>query len=86
MWINISLTYNLHIMIVYLRNMGKNRKYTYELVNELPEHAMTVAQYAKEVKDCNTSYIYELIRKNKNHDFQMVVYKGINFIIPLTFN
>ncbi len=66
--------------------MGKNRKYTYEMVNELPEHAMTVAQYAKEVKECNTSYIYELIRKNKNYDFQIVVYKGINFIIPLTFN
>lgn len=66
--------------------MGKNRRYEYEQVNILPDNAMTVAQYAKEVKECNTSYIYELIRKNKNSDFQIVIYKGINFIIPLTNN
>ena len=66
--------------------MGKNRKYNHEPVNELPEHAMTVAQYAKEVMDCNTSYIYELIKKKKNNDFKIVTYKGINFIIPLTYH
>jgi hypothetical protein len=66
--------------------MGKNRKYEYRPVTELPDNAMTVAQYASEVKDCNTSYIYELIRKAKNTDFEIVIFKGINFVVPLTNN
>lgn len=67
--------------------MGKNRKYKYRSVNELPDAALTVAQYAKEIKDCNTSYIYELVRKSKEGksiDFEIVVFKGINFVISLT--
>lgn len=79
----LQLTY---INALSLWSMGKNRRYEYEHVNILPDNAMTVAQYAKEVKECNTSYIYELIRKKKNGDFQIVIYKGINFIIPLTNN
>jgi hypothetical protein len=66
--------------------MRKNRKNTYDVVNDLPGDAMTVAQYAAEVMNCNTSYIYELIRKAKNTDFKIVVFKGINFVVPLTNN
>lgn len=64
--------------------MGKNRKYSYNEVTDLPANAMTVAQYASQIKDCNTSYIYELVRNQKNNDFQIVIFKGINFVIPLT--
>lgn len=56
----------------------------YEVVQELPETALTVAQYAREWNNgngCNTSYIYELITKGKN-EFRIVEFKGINFIIP----
>lgn len=55
----------------------------YEVVQELPETALTVAQYAKQWNGtgCNTSYIYELVKNGKN-TFQIVEFKGINFIIP----
>lgn len=61
--------------------MGKNRRYTYISVDELPSSAMSIADYAKNVRQCNTSYIYELYRKGKN-DFKIVLFKGFNFVIP----
>lgn len=62
--------------------MRKTRK-QYKEVTKLPAAALTVAQYAEQ-RDCTTPYIYELIRKAKNIDFEIVIFKGINFIIPLT--
>lgn len=67
--------------------MGKNRKYQYREMNKLPSTAMTVSQYANSIMNCNTSYIYELVRKSKEGkiiDFEIVTFKGINFVIPLT--
>lgn len=61
--------------------MRKERK-QYKEVSKLPDNALTVAQYAKD-RECTTPYIYELVRKQKN-DFEIVIFKGINFIIPLT--
>jgi hypothetical protein len=60
--------------------MKNTRRNTYEVVNDLPAAAMRVSEYAA-LRNCNTSYIYELIRKNKNTDFHIVVYKGINFVV-----
>lgn len=58
----------------------------YEVVQELPDNAVTVAQYANNWNNgngCNTSYIYELISNGKNVGiFKIVEFKGINFIIP----
>lgn len=59
--------------------MKKSRKYKYREVDHLPATAKTVAEYAAE-RECNTTYIYELIRKKKA-DFEIVIFKGINFII-----
>jgi hypothetical protein len=60
--------------------MKQTRKNTYDIVTELPSDALRVSEYAARL-DCNTSYIYELIREKKNTDFHIVVYKGINFVI-----
>lgn len=48
-------------------------------MQELPENALRVSEYAS-LRGCNTSYLYELIRKQKA-DFDIVVFKGINFVI-----
>jgi hypothetical protein len=50
------------------------------VVDKLPAAALRVSEYA-EARSCNTSYIYELIRKGKNVDFEIVIYKGINFVL-----
>lgn len=60
--------------------MKNTRRNTYEVVNTLPADAMRVSEYAAQ-RNCNTSYIYELIRTGKNADFEIVIYKGINFVI-----
>ena len=57
------------------RNINK-----YEQVNKLPANAMLVADYARQ-RDCTTAYIYKLIAQQKA-DFKIVVFHGINFIIP----
>ncbi len=64
--------------------MGKNKKNQYREVNDLPDNAVRVSDYAK-MKDYNsTPYIYELWRKRfeKNIPFEIVDFKGVNFIIP----
>lgn len=61
--------------------MGKNKRNTYDKVETLPNGAMLVSDYAANVANCTTPYIYELIRKGKN-TFRIVDFKGINFIIP----
>ncbi len=57
----------------------KNR---YKTVDSLPYSAMTVSEYCKQ-RGCTNPYIYELYRNNKA-DFDIVIFKGINFVIPLT--
>jgi len=60
--------------------MKNTRRNNYRTVDTLPADALRVSEYANE-RNCNTSYIYELIRKGKNTDFEIVIYKGINFVI-----
>ena len=60
--------------------MKNTRRNNYRIVDELPVDAMRVSEYAAK-RDCNTSYIYELIKKGKNTDFEIVIYKGINFVL-----
>lgn len=57
-------------------NKKKNR---YREVDVLPPEAMKVSEYAKKC-NCNTSYIYQLVRTGKNK-FEMIEYRGINFIL-----
>ena len=61
--------------------MGKNKKNSYAKVDTLPHDAMKVSDYAKNIANYTTPYIYELIRKGKN-TFTIVDFQGINFIIP----
>ena len=74
--LHIQLTY-IYTIFVFMKNTRRN---TYKTVEKLPSHALRVSEYASQ-RDCNTSYIYELIRKGKNVDFEIVIYKGINFVI-----
>lgn len=59
--------------------MKLTRRNKYDEMQELPENALRVSEYAS-LRGCNTSYLYELIRKQKA-DFDIVVFKGINFVI-----
>lgn len=59
--------------------MKYSRRNKYIEMAELPENALRVSEYAK-LRECNTSYLYELIRNGKA-DFEIVVFKGINFVI-----
>jgi hypothetical protein len=59
--------------------MKQTRRNTYRTVERLPTTAMRVSEYA-EKRDCNTSYIYELVKKGST-DFEIVIYKGINFVL-----
>lgn len=60
--------------------MKNTRRNNYRTVERLPATALRVSEYAAQ-RECNTSYIYELIRKGKNVDFEIVIYKGINFVL-----
>lgn len=75
-----ALSLQLTYIYTILQVMKNTRKNTYPIVDKLPVRAMRVSEYATQ-RNCNTSYIYELIRKGKNTDFQIVVYKGINFVV-----
>jgi hypothetical protein len=66
-----------------MKNTRHNR---YRTVEVLPADAMRVSEYAAQWPGvdkvgCNTSYIYELVKKGKNVGFEIVVYKGINFVL-----
>lgn len=56
---------------------GKQR---YKVVSSLPKSAMTVSEYCKQ-RGCTNPYIYALYKRNKAN-FEIVIFKGINFIIP----
>jgi hypothetical protein len=70
----------------------KTRINTYREVDKLPANAVVVADFA-ESRDCLASNIYKLWRnraspnktvgrKKKPIDFEIVIFKGINFVIP----
>lgn len=71
------LTTKLHLS---KNNITMPRLHKYREVKKLPDNALTVSQYAKE-RGCTTPYIYELVKKGKA-EFELVTFKGINFIIP----
>jgi phage tail protein X len=60
------------------------RLYQYELIEQLPTDAITVSQYAR-AKGCDTSYVYHLLKRGKA-DFKIVLFHGINFVIPVINN
>ena len=62
--------------------MAKNKIGNYRKVSALPPNAIKVADYAKQWP-CNTSYLYKLVREQKNISrFELVDFLGINFVIP----
>jgi len=62
--------------------MAKNKTGNYRKVLTLPDNAIKVADYAKQWP-CTTSYLYKLVKENKNISrFEVVDFQGINFIIP----
>jgi hypothetical protein len=77
--------------------MAKKRKNNYREVETLPKNAMTVAEFEKE-SGCSNAYAYTAWKRNvvpeqekeggnpekamKKIGFEIVVFKGINFIIP----
>lgn len=82
MYAYIQLTYTYTIFVA----MKDTRHNKYRIVDDLPQNAMRVSEYAairpsSKGTGCNTSYLYELVRKGKNIDFEIVVYKGINFVL-----
>lgn len=52
----------------------------YTTVETLPVNAMTVKDYAASVGK-TTSHLYVMLQRGKA-DFKVVLFKGINFIIP----
>lgn len=68
-----------YIFALMKRNKGK-----YKEVEYLHPEAMTVTEFAAKRK-ISQSYVYKLIERNKA-DFQIVVFKTMNFIVPLTEN
>lgn len=61
------------------RNTGK-----YQVVDQLPAEAMTVSDYAA-YANMSQSNIYKKIARNKA-DYKIVVFKTMNFVVPLTNN
>jgi len=59
------------------RNLGK-----YKEVEKLPKEAMTVSEYAAS-NNISQSYVYKMIERN-NATYQIVIFKTMNFVIPLT--
>lgn len=61
------------------------RKNIYREVKNLPVRALTVADYAKENK-WDTAYVYKQwrhhVQKEKKIPFEIVVFRGINFVLP----
>ena len=52
----------------------------YPTVETLPANAMTVQEYANSIGK-TTSHLYVMLQRGKA-DFKVVLFKGINFIIP----
>lgn len=65
-----------------MKQTYRANKSLYRNVEQLPKDAMTVGQYCKD-RGCTNPYIYQLVRTQKAN-FEIVIFKGINFVIPLT--
>jgi hypothetical protein len=61
------------------RNSGK-----YKVVDKLPLGAMTVSEFAAS-EGISQSYVYKKIQRN-TADYKIVVFKTMNFVVPLTKN
>jgi len=61
--------------------MGTRRVNNYEVVKELPNRALNVLDYAIS-KGISKEAIYNQVRRGKNKDFKIVIFKGFNFVIP----
>lgn len=58
----------------------KQNQHKYREVTELPAIAKTVKNYAEDL-GITTAYVYKQVKQKKNK-FEMVVFQGVNFIIP----
>jgi len=58
----------------------KQNNNKYREVEKLPPNAKTVKNYAEDI-GITTAYVYKQIKQKKNK-FEMVVFQGVNFIIP----
>jgi hypothetical protein len=54
----------------------------HEIVDILPQDAMSVSAYAKE-RGCTTSYVYHLLKRKGEAEFKIIRYQGINFVLPI---
>jgi predicted nucleotidyltransferase len=54
----------------------------YKVVTTLPDNAMSVNLYAAKQGYKSTSSIYMQLKRG-NADFEIVVYNGFNFVIPI---
>jgi hypothetical protein len=73
-WLVVS---NVNIFALMKRNKGK-----YKEVDYLPTSAMTVTEFAAK-RRISQSYVYKMIERN-TADYQIVIFKTMNFIVPLT--
>ena len=64
---------------LYIYAMKQNQA-KYREVTKLPTTAKTVKTYA-ENEGITTAYVYKMLREKKNK-FEIVVFQGVNFIIP----
>jgi len=59
----------------------KNNVDKYPNVDKLPVNALTVDSYCKQM-NYTTANLYKKVKNKKNIEFEVVVFQGINFIIP----
>lgn len=54
----------------------------YRTVKKLPDNAIKVSDYAKSIGLRDHSLIYHRLRRNVAVNYEIVVFQGINFVIP----
>lgn len=54
----------------------------YRTVSKLPDNAVKVSEYAKLIGLRDHSLIYHRLRRNVSVNYEIVVFQGINFVIP----
>lgn len=64
--------------------MAKKNQGKYRLVDQLPDNAMTVTEYAAQTGLQPTAIYKRIERKTAN--FEIVIFKTMNFVLPLTNN
>jgi len=58
----------------------KQNQHKYREVTKLPATAQTVKTYAAN-NEITTAYVYKQVKEKKNK-FEIIVFQGVNFIIP----